>query len=419
MPTNPFRIGGTVAGRYFTDRADELQRITGALTEPQAKLLVLGPRRMGKSSALEYALRRLRRKRLPALSADLSATTAVADMASRLLQSASQQLRPLWKNVAGELVERLRVNVSVVVDPAKGWPTITLDVGQRRAPLEEQRTTLAAALDAIDELAAAKRTTVGVVLDEFQEIHRFGGEEAEWHLRGVIQRHEHVGYVLAGSQESLILSMTGKSRAFFKLFDLLRFGPIDPEHMARWVDSRLEGHGVDPTGASPDGAGRRIVDLAWPRTRDIVQLARAAHQIGLQRGALRPSDIERALDRVVDEEEELFRAEWDRRTALQQNALRAIAAGEESLYSEATRERYGLRGTAYVASAVDSLMAADLAVKLGEGRYGFDNPFMRRWVVRHALGDVGVLHDAGLERRTAESKDEGQPRESRSRRSSS
>jgi len=57
---NPFRIGGTVAGSYFTDRAAEVGRIAATLGERQAKLLVFGPRRMGKSSAIEAAARRLR-----------------------------------------------------------------------------------------------------------------------------------------------------------------------------------------------------------------------------------------------------------------------------------------------------------------------------------------------------------------------
>ncbi len=55
------------------------------------------------------------------------------------------------------------------------------------------------------------------------------------------------------------------------------------------------------------------------------------------------------------------------------------------------RARYGLRGTSYVASALDALIEADLVVKRDEGVYEFDSPFMRRWVVRQALPDVGIM----------------------------
>ena len=37
---NPFRIGGTVAGPFFTDREAEIARCAATLQEPGAKLLV-------------------------------------------------------------------------------------------------------------------------------------------------------------------------------------------------------------------------------------------------------------------------------------------------------------------------------------------------------------------------------------------
>ncbi len=387
---NPFRVGGTVVGEHFTDRADELKRIVAALSEPQAKLLIYGPRRMGKTSTLESAVLRLREEKRAAVVADLSTATTLADMASRILQAAARQLRATWENVVGDLVNHLKFGVSVVLDPNSGSPTLVLDLSRRNAPLQDQRTSLGAALDAIEQLAAEKGKPIGIVLDEFQEIHRFGGEEAEWHLRGVIQEHRHVSYVLAGSRESLIHQMTQKNRAFFRLFELLRFGPMDEDHLATWIESRLETRGV---GAR--GAGRRIVELARPRTRDIVQLARAGFRIGARAGALSELDVETALDQVVDEEDDLLRADWDRRTALQQNVLRAIAAREERLFSQTVRERYGLRGTSYVAAALEALIDADVVVKRGERDYDFDSPFMRRWVSRHALPDVGILEAPG------------------------
>lgn len=49
---NPFRIGERVSGEYFIDRAEEVKRIHRAMPDP-SRLLVYGPRRMGKSSAIQ------------------------------------------------------------------------------------------------------------------------------------------------------------------------------------------------------------------------------------------------------------------------------------------------------------------------------------------------------------------------------
>ena len=53
---NPFKIHGIVEGEYFTDRTDELRLMVRSLTEPGNKLLVYGPRRMGKTSAILNAV---------------------------------------------------------------------------------------------------------------------------------------------------------------------------------------------------------------------------------------------------------------------------------------------------------------------------------------------------------------------------
>ena len=80
----------------------------------------------------------------------------------------------------------------------------------------DERATFASALDAIDALAASRKQHMGVILDEFQEIHRFGGETAEAHLRGIIQHHRNVSYVLAGTEQRLIQSMIGEARPVYK-----------------------------------------------------------------------------------------------------------------------------------------------------------------------------------------------------------
>ena len=49
---NPFRTGGIARGYRFADRETEVERIGRSLRESGGKLLVYGPRRMGKTSAI-------------------------------------------------------------------------------------------------------------------------------------------------------------------------------------------------------------------------------------------------------------------------------------------------------------------------------------------------------------------------------
>ena len=383
---NPFRIAGTVDNEFFTDRATELARIRGALTQPAAKLLVYGPRRMGKSSTVERAVRQVVAKKGAAFVADLSTASTVADMANRILEAASRTLGRRWRDVAADFAKRVGGTLKISPDPATGVLIPSFEVGLRRADVEQQRESLGRVLDAIDAMAAARGVTVGVALDEFQEITRFGGEDAEWHLRGVIQHHDHVSYVLAGSKPHLIRRMLEKGRAFYELLEPLHFGPMDPAHLARWIEQRMKAGGVGAT-----GAGARIVTVAGPRTRDIVQLAMKCFDRGAAQGAVRPDDVAGAFAELVADREDLARAFWNECTAHQQNVLRAVAVHATGLTTVEVLERFSLGSASATSQALAAFVADGHLVREDPGpRYLYDSPYLRGWVLVNALPDLGI-----------------------------
>ena len=61
MTDNPFRIGVAVRGAFFTNRADETARVADPLREGGARLLVVGERRVGKTSVLLRSIERVQR----------------------------------------------------------------------------------------------------------------------------------------------------------------------------------------------------------------------------------------------------------------------------------------------------------------------------------------------------------------------
>jgi hypothetical protein len=383
-PDNPFRIHGVVTGEYFTDRATELASIRAAFREPGSKLLVYGPRRVGKTSALVRAIERHRATGGVAFVADLATATALADVASRILEAATMALGRKWKDAVADLIARVGLSLTLRPDPGTGMMMPSLDLSLRSAAADEQRDALARTLDAIDALARSRGTVIGVVLDEFQEIRRFGGDEAEWHLRGIVQHHAHASYVFAGSQAHVIERMLDKGAAFYKLADPLLFGPIDSDHLARWIDERLTGAGVQAT-----GIGAVIHSAAGPRTRDIIQVARRCYDNCASRGRAQESDVSAAMDDVVADQAPLLEAQWARCTPLQQNVLRAVAADADGLTTAETSRRFALTSSGAATNAALALVEHGHLVRSESPTgYVFENPFFRRWVVHNALGDV-------------------------------
>lgn len=378
MHENPFRIGGHVSGAFFTDRAEEIERILRAMREP-TRLLVFGPRRMGKSSAIGVAAERARSEGVLVVQADLSTASGLVDVANRLLHSLSAE-RPRERLAA--FASGVAPHVVLTFDDVSGAPRLVLGAERRRAPVDQQRRSLEEVIEGLAVEARSRESRVVLVLDEFQAVRRFGGEAAEWHLRDLVQRHGEMSFVCAGSEVSVVQDLLEPDRAFHRMFELLHVGPMDSEHLASWIDSRLGGAGV-----AADGVGRVIIEAVGPRTQDILQVARHVYARCLGRGAAVAGDVVEAVADVVREEDPVIRATWQGLTAHQQNVLRAVASGVEQVFSAAARDRFGLPTSSTVAVAVDALASRGLLSR-DDGGIRFDNPFIRRWVELEALRDV-------------------------------
>lgn len=385
---NPFRTSGVVQRPYFTDRDRELKRISESMRARGAKLIVSGERRMGKTSAIALALETHRDDDGFGILADVSTASTPADFANRILSASAREFDRRWKDRLMGFLRRLRPEVTLGADAA-GVPTASFGLGLREASFDQQYQTLAGVLDALDQVAAELEHPFVVVLDEFQEIFALGDEQAEWRLRGIVQHHQHLSYVFAGSKPSLIRRVQQKNRAFYQLADRLPFGPIDPELFASWIDRRLLEHGV-----KADGAGEAIVRLAGPRTRDVVQLARKTFDLARDAGDATEGAIRAAFHELIEEEDDSVRLYWAGLSPAQQNVLRAIAAGETQLTGQGARRRFTLPSAAAVRKSAEKFEGDGVVVRADQdGVYRCDSPFVRGWLIEHALPDLGVFRD--------------------------
>ena len=391
--SNPFRIHGVAAGDTFADRVEELKRLKASLTDGGSKLILYGPRRMGKTSTLLRAIEMVNKAGGHAIFADLSTASSAADISNRLLAAAGSVLGKSIKDFITELVSKLKLSVTLTADPASGLVLPGLDRQARDGTSEQQRQILTDVLDALDQVAKKRSIIIGVAIAAFQEITTLGGATAEWHLRGAMQQHHHLAYVLAGSRGSLIARMTGSNGAFYKFADKMPFGPIDADLLAAWIERKFRSSGI-----VADGIGKTIVRTGGSRTRDCIQLARVCHDRARVAGKVVTGDVLSALREIVAEENDLYLTMWRNLTSLQQNVLRAIAAADTGLSGRGVLRRFALGSSGSAINAANALVDSGLLVREEAHTgvrvdtptgYKYDSPFFLSWVWWNALQDLG------------------------------
>lgn len=371
----PFRIGQRVTGEYFTDRVGEVRRIRQAMST-HGRLLVYGERRQGKSSAIEQAARRLRRDGGLALSADLSTASGFDDVARRLMSGVPWKWK--WREKLHEALTRSQLRVETGLD-AGGNPVLRLGLAPRPMDPSHGLDELRQVVEVLDRLAAQDGSpVVALVLDEFQEVNRIS-ERGDWILRDLIQSSLGLSFVCAGSRRGVIDRILAADGAFHRFFEMLDFGPMDPDHLARWIESRVTQPGI----SCEPGVGREIVALARRRTEDVVRLARAVFLEALGKGRATLADVAPALQVVALENHDRFQRLWSELPQSQQAVLRALAAGETALYGRAARESFGLTSPGTIRNALGALRARALLTETDEP--SIDDPYFQRWILLRAM----------------------------------
>ncbi len=100
---NPFKFGTIVDGKFFTDRAQELQYVQQVLRS-ENHLVLMSPRRFGKSSLVNKALEQTDRKHIIN---NMQSVTSVQNFAVRLMSA-------LFRLYPGEKMKHLMTHFRVV-----------------------------------------------------------------------------------------------------------------------------------------------------------------------------------------------------------------------------------------------------------------------------------------------------------------
>ena len=349
---NPFKFGTIVEGEYFTDRTEELESIKQLLNSDN-HLILISPRRFGKSSLVKKAVTQVAR---PCISLNLQMVVSVEGLAAMILKEVFK-LHP-WEKLK-HLLSSFRVVPTISTTPSGEAIDITFQATTDATVLIED------ALQLVEKLSEKGESMV-VVFDEFQEL--MGLDKGiDKRLRAIIQNQRHVNYIFLGSQESMMTEIFERKRSpFYRFGVLMHLDRIPHSNFSQYISERLSDNFVSKV---------NVVEQILATTRChpyyTQQLAALVWDMLTYKKMNEAEVVDQAITTLVRTHDFDFERIW-----LNFNKTdRSILIGLVNSVQLANNRRLP---TSTMYSSVKRLMQSGYVIKLDT--FEIEDPFFARWI---------------------------------------
>jgi hypothetical protein len=368
MARNPFHYGTPAEGEHFAGRETELAAILSRL-RAGINVVVVSPRRYGKTSLLLRAEHELEQGGATVIHANVLRSRDLASLASGLATQAFRAPGGRWhraRQAVPEFLRRLRARPVVTFEGEH--PKFGFDAGLSTPDADD---VLADIYGVLAEVAG--RRPAALVLDEFQAIVGLGAHLPRL-LKALADEHPEVSLVLAGSRRHLMEQLvSAESAALYGMAEPIALGPLPEDVMAAHLRSRAA------TGDKPmsDPVARLIVALAGPVPNDIQRLAYETYDtadVTIDELAVYAGLTAAAHDAAS------YAERYEILSPGQRRVLSALAeAPTEHPASAAFLAQTALANSSSVKKALDVLEEAELVARRGASLVVAD-PFFAAWL---------------------------------------
>ena len=357
---NPFKFGTVVDEPFFINRNEELAKIESFLNS-ENHLVIISPRRYGKTSLIRKALNK---SGLRILYLDMQLILSPEDFAGQLLKRI-YRISPV--NKLKGLVKSFRIIPSVTVNPVSGETDVTF------RPEHDATVPLEDVLNLIDKLGTETRKIV-VALDEFQEIFRIS-PGLDRKLRSIMQHHSNVNYLFSGSSESMIREVfENKKSPFYHFAFLMPLGIIPENEFLQFLESGfteitdqsrpLSYEILEETSCHPYYT-QQLAFIVWE------EIKRSGYSSGI---------IAKAIGEILQNHDNDYERLWNGFNRTDMKILYGMTASDLEPLSMEFSKRFNAGPDSTVYSSLQRLIKKGIIVKY-ERSYLIDDPFFRKWII--------------------------------------
>lgn len=356
---NPFKFGKIVEDDFFTDRVEELEKVKQFL-DSENNLILISPRRFGKSSLVKKALVQLQR---PSIVIDLMKVLSPVDLAAQILKGIFK-IKPMEK--LKHQLSHFRVLPTVSVNPV----TDAIDVSF--LPSTQAAVILEDALSLVEKISAPENRII-VVLDEFQEVENIA-KGLSRQLRAIMQSQKNINYVFMGSQESMMTEIFERKKSpFYHFGELMHLHKIPYDDFYLYITQRMpekNGCSAEDRMVFMDETAKSILMFTKCHPYYTQQLSSAVYNL-VQYNNIYDNVVETAISRQVEEHDLDYERLWMNLNLTDRKILAALSHQGGGINDANLRV-----STTY--SALQRLVKKGYVIKTES--FEVEDPFFCRWI---------------------------------------
>ena len=336
----PFEYGSIAENEYFIDRIED-RRDLKTFLGGGINVMLISPRRWGKSSLVKAAMEELKQEQKDVRVCYLDAFKIFSEeefynkFASAILQGVSSTMEKRWAESAEEI------------------------------------------LNLPEKIAKAKGIHVIVCIDEFQQLANLPGwKRLEGTMRSVWQGQHSTTYCLYGSKRHMMMDIFGNSKnPFYRFGQMMTLKKIAKEYWKPFIHDSFYNYGKSISDEMIERICNTVQCHSWYMqqfcfliwTRTATEVTEEIYQ----------SQLTKLLDTNTD----MFITDIDGMPASQIAFLRAVCMGETHFNAQQVVAEYGLGAPRTITKNKKALVERDFIEKSGDG-FKMVDPVFELWFKR-------------------------------------
>lgn len=366
--SNPFQFGDPVTGDYYLSRP-HLTNSVKSFLENHIHVVLIGPRRFGKTSFVLDLLDDLKKEEFTCLFIDIFNITSHKDFLQQMLRALRS--KKTWMKEFVQIISTLRPKISADIDLQTG--NLSFGLAIDKSSEGDIKEIIQDMLQGLEKLGKK----IIVAIDEFQKITEINDEGwLEATLRTYMQSLKNTSFLFTGSRKSIIYDMLNNhTRPLYRSCQPIEF-PSFGEELTDWVIKRFAERGIRCERAAIEHLRLLVQD-----TPNYVQMV-CFHLIAANETEITKKEVKNTLTALVRQNAYAYQTLLNSLTLTQQRTLRLAAFEGKAMFTKELLSKYEISSGPALASSIKSLREKGILEERGPARgiVTFDDPLFALWL---------------------------------------